>query len=354
MKKCIISILIFTLTACQNNTIKDSEEEQSQEQRNQEQEQIYEIINEKIIVGKGTEWELNGLLTLPKDIEGKIPAVVLVHGSGPQDMNETVYENKPFLEIAEYLTTNGIAVIRYDKRTFTHWAKMAQQFGGSLTMYEETIEDAILATKILKSDQRIDENRVYILGHSLGGSLAPRIHASGGDYAGLILFAGTPRSLIEVIADQQVLYYTETMEEGEELNAILSSADSSVEQQITGILNMIDEEAKNIDAGSGISLYYYKDNLINLTEKYIKDITVPFLVMHADNDFQVFTDKDFAMYKELLSNHSNVTFKLYEGLNHFFMPSTVTRSIDIQDEYKTKFNIDKQVLQDIVTWIKAN
>ena len=340
----LFGILMFTTVACDNN--KNNDDKQSKEP-------VYGIISEELLVGKGTEWELSGILTMPEDVAAKVPAVVLVHGSGPSDMDEKINDNKPFLEIAEYLTSRGIAVIRYNKRTFTHGAKMVQQLGGNMTMYDETIEDAILATNILKSDPRIDENRVYILGHSLGGSLAPRINALGGDYAGLILFAGTPRSLIEVIASQQVLYYTETME-GEALEAILASVDSSVKQQIAAIINMSDDEAKAVIDSSGASLYYYKDNLINSTENYIKDITAPFLVMQADNDFQVFTDKDFGMYKELLANRSNVTFKLYEGLNHLFMPSTATRSIDIQDEYKIKANIDKQVLQDIVDWIRAN
>lgn len=344
MKKIIAFVLlgglIFTMAACGNNKNNEGNT----------------VIEEKIIVGKGTEWELSGILTIPKYVEGKIPAVVLVQGSGPSDMDETIYDNKPFLEIAEYLTSHGIAVIRYDKRTYTHGAKMVRELGGSLTMYEETIEDAILATEILKSDPRIDENRVFILGHSLGGSLAPRINASGGDYAGLILFAGTPRSLIEVIADQQILAAAETME-GEELEAFLAtfdSVESLVEEQSAAIIGMTDDEAKAAIDSSGVSLYYYKDNLINSAENYIKDITVPFLVMQAGNDFQVFADKDFEMYKKLLANHTNVTFKLYEGLNHLFMPSKVTRSVDIHDEYKIKANMDKQVLQDIADWIKTN
>jgi len=94
--------------------------------------------------------------------------------------------------------------------------------------------------------------------------------------------------------------------------------------------------------------------LLNPVPELIKDISAPFLVMHANNDWQVFTDKDFMMYKDLLGDRSNVTFKLYEGLNHLFMPSTVMRSIDMVDEYKLKSSIDEQVLNDLVNWIKTN
>ncbi|MCL2286290.1 MAG: hypothetical protein FWC32_07995 [Firmicutes bacterium] len=146
----------------------------------------------------------------------------------------------------------------------------------------------------------------------------------------------------------------ETME-GEELEQTLALIyDGMLEGQIEAILNMSAEEAKATDSGMGTSLYYFRDLLLNPAEYFINNITVPFLVMHADNDFQVFTDRDFAAYKELMGDRDNVTFKLYEGLNHLFMPSTVTRSIDIHDEYRIKANIDEQVLRDIVDWIKAN
>lgn len=311
------------------------------------------FTSEKITVGEGTEWALDGILTMPTNTTGKVPAVVLVHGSGASDMNESssMHLYTTFKDIAEHLASQGIAVIRYDKRTFTHFAKMVQEFDGSLTMYEETIEDAILATNMLKSDPRIDENKVYILGHSMGGMLAPRIHALGGNFAGLILFAGTPRPLIEVIADQQIMYYTETLE-GEALEEFLAEADVELSEQIKAIINMSDDDDEATDAGYGTSLYYYKDNLVNSTENYIKNIAVPFLVMHAGNDLQVFADKDFAIYKELLANRLNVTFQLYEGLNHFFVPSTVTKITELMDEYAIKASVDGQVLQDIVTWIK--
>lgn len=338
----LFSILLFTASSCSAET---NEREQKKTQ------ETFEIISEDVIIGEGSEWELNGILTLPKDREN-ISAVVLVQGSGPSDMDETVYENKPFLEIAEYLSTNGIAVIRYDKRTFTHGAKMVQELGGSLTVAEETIEDAVLATDILKADPRINADKVFILGHSLGGSLAPRIHAAGGNYAGLIFFAGSPRSLLEIIADQKMLYVKETME-GVELEEALKSFEL-VGEQFAAIENMPDDKAKASTETNGASLFYYKDNLINKASDYLKDIKVPILVMQGKNDLQVFYDKDFQSYKELLGDRSNVTFKLYEGLNHFFMPSSEKKISKIQEEYKIKAEIDKNVLSDIVNWIKDN
>ena len=363
MKKiCIIAVLLcLFITACSvNNQVTDESATASNtiisdtaETTSTGSETNGSFISENITIGAGTEWELAGILTLPENADGKVPAVVLVQGSGPSDMDETIYENKPFREIAEYLSSNGIAVIRYNKRTYTYGAKMVQQLGGSLTVWEETMEDAILATEILKSDPRIDKDRVYVLGHSMGGMLAPRIHNMGGDYAGLIILAGSPRSLVEIIGDQQIQYILETTEDKEK-EAVSAAAYEKINKQIADIVNMPDDEAKTHIDANGASLYYYKDLIINRAELFIKDIKVPMLIIQGKNDLQVYYDKDFELYKELLSDRTNVTFKSYEGLNHFFMPSTVTKISELQDEYKIKAHIDGHVLKDIADWIRAN
>ena len=311
-------------------------------------------VSEKVTIGAGTEWELAGLLTIPKNSERKVPAVVLVHGSGSNDMDETIYDNKPFRDIAEYLSSNGIAVIRYNKRTYTHGKKISDQADGGFTVWDETIEDALIATEMLKSDPRIDENRVFILGHSLGGMLAPRIHAMGGDYAGLILFAGSPRFLLDIMKDQQSAYL-KTLEDGEEKADILAENERFINSVETA-LRLPDEEAKNrvLDGMNGVSAYYFKDMYENSAAEYIKDISAPFLIMHAAEDLQVYTDKDFELYKELFAGRPNVTFLLFDGLNHLFMPSGTDSIAEILDEYGVKANVDMQVLRDIEEWIKAN
>ena len=89
-------------------------------------------------------------------------------------------------DLADGLATHGIASIRYDKRSFAHGRKLMRDKGRLLTVKEETIEDAILATELLRKDNRIDPARIFIVGHSMGGMLAPRIDAEGGNYRGLV------------------------------------------------------------------------------------------------------------------------------------------------------------------------
>ena len=130
------------------------------------------MLSEKIIVGKDTKYPLSGLLTLPDQGE-KLPAVVFVHGSGSSNMDEKVMKLTPFRDLAEGLAAHGIASIRYDKRSFAHGLKMVRE--KNITVREETIEDAILAANLLRRDPRIDPDKIFIIGHSMGGMLAPRI-----------------------------------------------------------------------------------------------------------------------------------------------------------------------------------
>ena len=344
MKKLFVFLMVFTLfftVSCASSKSQSTERS---------------FITEEVVIGKGTEYELAGLLSIPVGANSnrQYPAVVLVHGSGPLDVDSTIFANKPFRDIANYLASNGIAVIRYNKRTVTHGEKMIEEFGGSLTVYEEIIEDAILATEILKANPRIDKNRIFIIGHSLGAMLAPRIHIeSGGIYAGLILLAGSPRFLLDISYDQSIDIIEKTME-GAEKEAILAIFTENWDVHIAALVNLPDDVAKNTIIDDNISAYYFKDLYVHPISEYIKRITVPFLVLQGSRDFQVYPDKDFALYKELLSGRSNVTFKLYEGLNHLFMPSIIGDITQFSEEYSVPSHVDAQVLADIVGWIKAH
>ena len=309
------------------------------------------VVSEDIIVGKGTEWELHGVLTIPRNTDDPVPAVVLVHGSGPNDMDETIFDNKPFRDIAEHLSSNGIAVIRYNKRTLTHGIRIAGMRG--LTVWEETIEDVLLAADLLRADPRIDNNRIYILGHSLGGMLAPRIHEAGGNFAGLILFAGSPRFLFDISRDQVNALIEATEDETE--RAEIVELRRQLEEEFEKILTLSDDEVKDIVfTHMGNMGYYWKDLYKNPIPEALERISVPFLVMQPDDDVQVLTDIDFAMYQRLLAGRTNVTFKLYPGLNHLFMPSTGRDISDIMEEYKIKSRVDQQVLNDLVEWIMTD
>ncbi len=146
------------------------------------------------------EWSLPGTLTLPQG-EGPFPALVLVHGSGPNDRDETIGPNKPFRDLAEGLASQGIAVLRYDKRTKVFPEKMAELVN-SLTVQEEVIDDTLAAIAYLQNIPEIDQQRIFLLGHSLGGMLAPRIATQAPELAGIIILAGPTRPLEDLILEQ--------------------------------------------------------------------------------------------------------------------------------------------------------
>jgi dienelactone hydrolase len=153
----------------------------------------------EVTIGSG-EWQLPGTLTLPLG-QGAFPAVVLVHGSGPQDRDETIGPNRPFRDLAWGLASQGIAVLRYEKRTKQHAAKCAETVD-RLTIKEEVIDDALAAVALLRKNDRVDAKRIFVLGHSLGAMCAPRIAALDARIHGIILLAGNTRALEDLMIEQ--------------------------------------------------------------------------------------------------------------------------------------------------------
>lgn len=302
---------------------------------------------EPIILGQNTRFPLKGLLTLPEG-SGPFPAVVLVHGSGSSNMDEKVGKLTPFKDIAQGLAQRGIASVRYDKRSYAHGLKMVLDKGHPITVREETIDDALLAARLLRSDSRIDADRVFLLGHSMGGMLAPRIECSGGDFAGLILLAGTPRRLEEVLLEQtaeavaSMKGFTRTI--GQKQLAQLH-------RTFAGLYDLSDGEAKGKKVGGGTTLYYFKEMGQPTVEAWLQKTRKPMLVMQGEKDFQVKASVDFEMYRKLLGDRDNVTFRLYPGLNHAFVPARFDSIADAKKEFTPERHIGPQVLDDLADWI---
>src|SRR3954469_10159694 len=145
----------------------------------------------------GGKWSLPGMLTVPVG-KGPWPAVILVHGSGPNDRDERAGVNRPFRDIAWGLATKSVAVLRYDKRTRVYGKDFTTN-AALFTVREEAIDDALVALAQLRTAEDIDPKRVFVLGHSLGGTLAPRIGESDPSLDGLILLAGSTRSFEDLI-----------------------------------------------------------------------------------------------------------------------------------------------------------
>ena len=295
-------------------------------------------------VGRG-EWRLPGTLTLPATGSGPWPAVVLVHGSGPNDRDETIGANKPFRDLAWGLATKGIAVLRYEKRTKEYADKIKTAGLGQFTVQEETVDDALSAVAQLRATDGLDPKRIFILGHSLGGMVAPRIGQAEPNLAGIIIMAGATRPLEDLMVEQtRYLLSLNGKPSGEDqvkLNEILVAA--AKVKRLTAA-----------DASSPALLFnappaYWLDLREHDTLAIVKGLKQPLLILQGGRDYQV-TEVDFNRWKEALGARPNVTFKLYPKLNHLFIAG---EGKSTPDEYEEPGHVAGPVVTDIAEWIGA-
>lgn len=303
------------------------------------------MYSEKIIVGTGTEYPLKGLLTFPDVLSEPVPAVVMVHGSGASNMDEKVMKLTPFKDLAEGLARHGVASLRYDKRTFAHGLKMVRR--KDLTVREETIDDALLAVEILKNDPRIDCGRIFILGHSMGAMLAPRIDAEGADVKGLIMMAGTPYRLEDIVLRQ----LKQAGRGKSVLNWIIRMEYRIYRRKFRGLYEMSDEEARKKKFAGNMTLYYFKEMGQKTAADYLLASSKPAFILQGGKDFQVLAKRDYRMFRKLLAGRANTRFKLYPDLNHIFVKGIYDDILKASREYKVERHIPEEVIKDIAAFI---
>lgn len=283
--------------------------------------------------------DLPGTLAMPAGT-GPFPAVVLVHGSGPHDRDESVGGNRPFLDVARGLAAQGIAVLRYDKRTRVQ----PQAFvGRDFTVDEETTDDAVAAVAALARQAGIDPQRVYLMGHSQGGMLAPRIAARSGKVAGVILWSAPARSLLTLLPEQ---------------NRYLLGLDGSINVEEQAFLDKLDAQ---IAAARGSAEVSPAQLPLGLPASYwrgfekidpvadARRLTQPILLLQGGRDFQV-VDTDWQLWKRGLARQRGVVFHDYPQLNHLGIAGTGPGSLA---EYAAAGHVAPALINDTARWIQA-
>lgn len=311
------------------------------------------LVEREVVIGEGA-WALPGTLTLPvvgaDNAEG-LPVVILVHGSGPNDRDETIGPNKPFKDLALGLASEGVAVLRYDKRTLVHGQKLMAEMP-DLTVQEESIEDVLLAIELVKSLPEVDPSRIYVLGHSLGGMLAPRIGVQSRDLAGLIIMAGAARPL-EVLMLEQMTYLAGIdgeVTEYEKANL------TEVEKHVARIQDPKLDPQTPPDQLLGVSAAYWLDLQGYQPAEVAKTLNLKLLILQGERDYQV-TMEDFRIWAAALSGRNGVTLKSFPELNHLMMAGggvegAESGTLSTPDEYNVANHVDVAVVQSILEFVK--
>lgn len=298
----------------------------------------------EVTVGSG-EWALPGTLSLPEG-SGPFPCVVLVHGSGPNDRDETVGPNKTFRDLAWGLSSHGIAVLRYEKRTFAHKDKFTPELTSKFTVKEETIDDALEAVRLLRDNPGIDSKHIFVLGHSLGGGLAPRIGRQDPELAGLIIIAGMSRPMEDSILDQYIYIYSLSGPLTEKQKEHIET----LKEQIARVKDPgLSEKVDPKDLPLGVPVSYWLGLRDYRPADVAKSLDMPILVLQAERDYQVPLATDFEVWKTALKDKSNATFKIFPKLNHLFIKG---EGKSTPQEYGIKGHVDEAVIDTIALWIK--
>lgn len=307
-----------------------------------------DLFNEQeVVVGSG-EWKLPGTLSLPVG-DGPFPAVILVHGSGPNDRDETLGPNKPFRDLAWGLASQGIAVLRYDKRTRVYGPQI-QQHLNTLRVQEEVIDDALDAVALLlHCAPQLDTQRIFVLGHSLGGYVIPLIGKDDAEIAGLIVMAGLARPLEDTILDQFTYIYSLDGTISPEHQQHLDEVKKQVEQVKSPDLSP-DTPAATLPFG--IPAAYWLTLRGYHPEAVAKTLSQPLLILQGESDYQV-TMEDFQIWKDALAERKDTQFKSYPALSHLFMPVEGGGKAT-PATYAIPGHVAEEVLQDIASWIKLH
>lgn len=326
-------------------------------------------VEEVIIENKTDSVSLSGTLTLP-DCTEKVPVVVLIAGSGPNDRDENILGHKPFLVIADHLTKNGIAVLRYDKRGV---GKSSGDYARATTLNFANDVKSVMA--YLEKRPEINKNKIGLIGHSEGGIIAPIVAAGNKKVAFIVSMAGTGVKGIDVIMYQnEIAMKQQNMEPKniEELQKINREIFESLKEWKNTDQNRTDLRDKlhfmwnktpllirmkmNKDQFirnnfNTLSSPWFRTFLHLYPAEYLRKVACPVLILNGEKDMQVVAPKNPESIKQALEKGGNFRseVKIYPSLNHLFQECET----GYFDEYgKIEQTISPEVLSHITNWIK--
>ena len=287
---------------------------------------------------------VSGTLTVPSGT-GPFPALVLLAGSGPNDRDETIGRNKPFKDLAWGLATRGTAVLRFDKVTYAHPAEVKQIM--DFTVVDEYTPATLAAVELLRQHPAIDAQRISLLGHSLGGTVAPRIAAADIAISGVVLLAGGSEPMYWS-AVRQLRY--------------LASLDPMTAAASASVIEEMSERARRVDSPDllastpadllpfGVPAPYWLDLRSYDQVATAATLDRPILILQGGRDYQATVEDDLALWRSGLSSRPDITIHIYPADNHFFFSGNGPSP---PAEYEPVQHLDEAVVDDIASWLAA-
>ncbi len=303
---------------------------------------------------------LKGTLTLPEK-GSKFPAVVLVSGSGAQNRDEEIMSHKPFLVISDFLTRNGIAVLRYDDRG------TAESEGDySIATTYDFVNDAKYALEFLKLQPEIDKENIGIIGHSEGGVIAPIIASKDNQINYIVMLAGPVLSgkdlmiLQKYKIEEQMGVPKEVLEKNSKIfreaydiltdsNLDLTSLQDSLSKHFDKAYSGMLPSEDNKSIVQQITNVWWKSFIALEPSKYIKNVKTPILALFGSKDLQVPAQENIELLEKLREdNKLDVQIKQFDNLNHLFQECNT----GMPNEYaQIEQTISPDVLEYIKNWI---
>jgi uncharacterized protein len=285
-----------------------------------------------------------GTLSLPRQRQpGLLPALVLLGGSGPEDRDGSIGRSKPLKDLAWGLASRGVAVLRFDKVTHAHPDLVSQD--RAFTVADEYLPDALAAIALVQAHPAVDAARVFVAGHSLGGTIAPRVAAAEPSVAGLVLLAGGAQPL-QWAAVRQISYL-----------ASLTPASAAAAQPgidaLTAQARMVDSpglspETPDNELPFGVPAPYWLDLRGYDPVAVAAGQRQPMLILQGGRDYQATVADDLSRWRAGLGQRPGVTIRVYPADNHFFFPGTGPSS---PAELAAGQHLDPEVVTDVGDWL---
>ncbi len=268
---------------------------------------------------------------------------MLLSGSGSNDRDETIGRNKPLKDLAWGLASRGVAVLRFDKVTHTHAGELSEKH--DLTLADEYLPQAVAAVLLLRQHPATDPGRVFLAGHSLGGTAAPRVAAAEPSVAGLVILAGGTQPLHWAIV-RQVRYLAS-------LDPATAAASGPAIDALTRQAELIDSPALSPDTpGSelpfGVAAPYWLDLREYDPPAVAAALGKPVLILQGGRDYQATVADDLVRWQAGLAGRPHVTIRVYDADNHLFFPGAGPSS---PAEYEPAQHMDPAVVADIASWL---